>query len=107
MLNSFVFIISLALIIGGFVGFFYQYFFIFILDVTCGVLKKIKLLVFFNLYKYISIFFSVILTFMLFLVVRLFYGFIENYFWEYFYKTYFLGIIIGGIVKRFLGEYRF
>lgn len=100
MLDNLILVTGLGGGIGGVVGFFYKNYFILIYEM----LEKIFYKIFFPhiFFKVVSLFFSCIFTFLFFLLGMLFLPIISDNAWNYFYISFFIGILVGVKIERML-----
>lgn len=99
MLDNLILVSVLGGVVGIGVGFYYKKVFFLTLDKMSEIFYKIFFV--HNFFKLISLLFACVFTFLFFLVGLIFSPIVSVSAWNYFYLSFFIGIMIGIKIKNF------
>ncbi|SSP29203.1 Uncharacterised protein [Acinetobacter baumannii] len=98
MLDNLILVSVLGGVVGIGVGFFYKKVFI------LSLVTMSKIFFVHNFFKLISLLFACVFTFLFFLVGLIFSPIVSDSSWNYFYVSFFIGIMIGVKIENFLNK---
>ncbi|HFG6799431.1 TPA: hypothetical protein ACGIJM_002892 [Acinetobacter baumannii] len=98
MLDNLILVSVLGGVVGIGVGFFYKKVFI------LSLVTMSKIFFVHNFFKLISLLFACVFTFLFFLVGLIFSPIVSDSSWNYFYVSFFIGIMIGIKIENFLNK---